>query len=100
MSLLPKTSIDVYLLALVTNNIYFSENDITVFVDLASSTMGEDDLAREKTRSLLNSLTGYSPLLYDLQPEIATFENFLELCQKVWQNLEINPDLPDNLVSN
>jgi len=69
-----------------------------VFVELASYTLGEDGLGTKQTRSLLNCLTGYSPLLYDYCPEGTDLTNFMELCRKVWKNLETNPELPENLV--
>ena len=74
--------------------------DISNFVDLASSTLGEDDLAAQKTRYLLNALTGYAPLIYyDFENTKTDFERFLELCNAVWTTLEENPELADNLVS-
>ena len=70
-----------------------------MFVDLAGSTLGEDDLASQKTHYLLNALRGYTPLLYDFNEDSeCDLNSFLELCQKVWHNMESNPDLPENLV--
>ena len=71
-----------------------------MFVDLAGSTLGEDDLASQKTHYLLNALRGYSPLFYDFnESEECDLNSFLELCKKVWQNMESNPELANNLVS-
>ena len=81
--------------------ILFSEKDISNFVDLASSTLGEDDLAAQKTRYLLNALTGYSPLIYDLHDEQdgADYGKFIGFCTKVWDALETNEELINNLVN-
>jgi len=74
--------------------------DISNFVDLASSTLGEDDLAAQKTRCLLIALTGYAPLIYyDFSNTTTSFEEFLEMCNGVWDSLKENKELPNNLVS-
>lgn len=75
-----------------------SERDISNFVDLASSTLGEDDHAALKTRYLLNALTGYSPLIHDLDTEGTNYESFKEMCEKVWAAMRTNPDLMKSLV--
>jgi len=57
-------------------------------------------MATHKTRYIHNTLTGYSPLLYDFDESVTKdLKSFLELCQKVWKNLETNPDLAENMVS-
>ena len=53
----------------INQHVCCTENDIRNFVDLANSTLGEDALAAQKTRYLLNALTGYAPLLYDFNLE-------------------------------
>ncbi|XP_067940324.1 E3 ubiquitin-protein ligase rnf213-alpha-like [Watersipora subatra] len=73
------------------------KNDIRIFVDLARNSLGEDDLANQKTRFLLNALNGYSPLLYEFTPNDRELSNFLELCKRVWSNMDKNPALADNL---
>ena len=67
-------------------------------MDLASSTLGEDDLAAQKTRCLLNALTGYAPLLYDFDVTKSDYNSFIALCKRVWDELAQNPKLTDNLV--
>ena len=76
-----------------------AEKDISNFVDLASSTLGEDDQAALKTRYLLNALTGYSPLIYDLDVKGTDYNDFIEICRKVWEAKDKNPQLVTNLVS-
>jgi len=78
--------------------LYTLEKDISNFVDLASSTLGEDDLAVYKTRSLLNALTGYSPLIYHLKRNMG-YEQFFDLCSSVWKSLKENKELVKNLVT-
>ena len=66
---------------------------------MASSTLGEDDQAALKTRYLLNALTGYSPLIYDLDVKGTDYNDFIEICRKVWEAKDKNPQLVTNLVS-
>mgnify|MGYP001803202039 CR=1 FL=1 len=76
------------------------ESDISTFVDLASGTLDEDDEAAQKTRYLINALTGYSPLIYDFDPEEkVSFDEFMGHCKEVWRALSENPKLEKNLVS-
>lgn len=74
------------------------EKDIRHFVDVASSTLGEDALAAQKTRYLLNALLGYSPLLYEFDPKKADYHSFMDLCKRVWDALKLYPALEDHLV--
>lgn len=80
-----------------TSHLY-AEKDIGNFVEVASSTLGEDDLAAQKTSSLLNALTGFSPLIYGL-PKESSYERFIDQCKKVWVSLQENKSLNDDLVS-
>ena len=76
------------------------ESDISTFVDLASGALDEDDEAAQKTRYLINALTGYSPLIYDFDPEEkVSFDEFMGHCKEVWRALSENPKLEKNLVS-
>ena len=62
------------------------EKEIGNFVDLAGSTLGEDDMAAQKTRYLLTAMTGYSPLIYDLHTMVdVDYKTFIEMCTKVWE---------------
>ncbi|XP_067936896.1 E3 ubiquitin-protein ligase RNF213-like [Watersipora subatra] len=72
------------------------ENDISNFVDVAGSTLGEDDLAAQKTSSLLNALTGYSPLIHQLDKN-SNYSDFMSACGKVWKSLKENPSLIKDL---
>ena len=74
------------------------EKDISSFVDLATASMGEDDLASVKTRSVLNAVNGFSPLIYDLKEE-SDYKTFITCCEKVWDALAQNHLLVQNLVS-
>ena len=58
-------------------------------MDVAGSTLGEDDLAAQKTSSLLNALTGYSPLIYHVKPT-SSYDQFIKQCRKVWASLREN----------
>lgn len=81
-----------------SNCIYVSESEISVFVELAGGTFGEDDLATHKSLCLHNALNGYLPLLYDANVKNSDYETFLGTCRKVWKSLETNRELPQNLV--
>ncbi|XP_067936897.1 E3 ubiquitin-protein ligase rnf213-alpha-like [Watersipora subatra] len=72
------------------------EKDISNFVDVAGSTLGEDDLAAQKTSSLLNALTGYSPLIYHLKKN-SSYQQFIDKCTKVWTSLKENQSLVKDL---
>lgn len=71
--------------------------DISSFVDLATASMGEDDLSSAKTKSVLNAMNGFSPLIYDLE-ENSDYQAFISCCEKVWEALSQNPYLVKNLV--
>ena len=77
---------------------YLIEKDIGVFVELAGSTFGEDDLAAQKSLLLHNALNGYIPLLYEIEAENSDYKVFLDACKKVWKSLETDPELPESLV--
>ena len=79
-------------------HVCWTEKDISNFVDLASSTLGEDALSAQKTRYLLNALTGYSALLYDFDDAKNDYNSFIALCKRVWDELAQNSELTDNLV--
>ena len=79
--------------------LHITEKDISNFVDLAHTTLGEDDLAQQKIRYLRNALTGYTPLLYEFDEQSLNFDQFMEKCQRIWTTMDKNKDLPDNLVS-
>ena len=76
---------------------YLAEKDINNFVDLATATMGEDDFATTKTQSVLNALNGFSPLIYELKPN-SNYSDFIRYCRAVWDKLDSNKRLIDDLV--
>jgi len=68
--------------------------EVKVLVDLAMiSAAGQGDLEVHKVSCLHAAATAYAPLIYELQTT-AGFQQFLPLCQQVWQKLEVDPDLP------
>ena len=77
----------------------FVEDEVAVFVDVAHTTLGGDGLASEQAHCLLNVLIGYTPLLFEFDPEQADLTSFLKLCHRVWNNMKGNPELAKNLVS-
>lgn len=77
----------------------FTENEISVFVELAGTTLGEDDLAIQRSLHLHNALNGYIPFLYDFDTENSDYDGFLKTCNKVWKSLEMNPELSENMVN-
>lgn len=85
----------------VTNQLFhITEKDISTFVDLASGTLSEDDEAAQKTRYLINALTGYSPLIYDFDDTKETdFTQFMGYCNEVWKAYGENNRLERNLVT-
>ncbi len=72
---------------------------VMVLVDLAMITAsGQGDVEVQKVRCLHGATMGYAPLIYDLDPEKSTFEDFYHYCETVWKALEADPNLPQKLV--
>jgi len=71
------------------------EDDIGTFVDLVCSTC-ED---AQTVIHLLNALTGYTPLLYDLDQERTDYNSIIDLCKRVWETLDQKKDLELSLVT-
>lgn len=49
--------------------------------------MGEDDKATSKASTVLNAITGYSPLIYELVAD-CKYSEFIRLCEKVWSSMQ------------
>lgn len=88
-----------WIIYMTIDQLWILGNDIDVFVDIASSTMGEDALAAQKTTYLLNALHGYAPLIYEFPDPGRTLAEFWIICEQVWTYLKDNQKLPEHLVS-
>lgn len=73
--------------------------ELKVFVDLALISAGEQPLDIDRVQALNTAVLGYSPLIFDLTPD-ADYRKLLDKCRLVWKELETNPKLPEQLVSN
>jgi hypothetical protein len=51
----------------------------------------------DKVNCLHSATTGYAPLIFNLKKECNS-EQFLSLCEQVWNELDANPHLPEKLV--
>ncbi len=73
-------------------------NDLHKFVSVALHTSaGEGDLANDRLSDLKVIGSRYAPFIYDLQRK-PNFETFKISCEKVWEALSQNPNLPIKLV--
>ena len=80
--------------------LFAGPNQVKVLVDLAMITAsGQGDMEVQKVRCLHAATMGYAPLIYDLDPELSTFEDFYRYCETVWKALQADPKLPQKLVS-
>jgi hypothetical protein len=59
---------------------------------------GEEPMNIARVQCLHTAVTGYAPLIFDLQKD-AGFKELLLLCKCVWKELDANPSLPDKLVN-
>ncbi len=70
-----------------------------MLVDLAMiRAAGQSDLEVGKVSCLLSAVTGYAPLIYDLQKN-ADYKQLLKCCSDVRRALDRDPELPINIVS-
>jgi hypothetical protein len=82
---------------LITLYILEGLKELKVFVDLAIMSAGEEGLNIARVQCLHSAVTGYAPLIFDLQPT-SGYEHLLKLCSFVWKELDANPNLPAQLV--
>lgn len=71
--------------------------DWNTFIELASMSSREGDLAIARVHSLHASVTGYGPLIFNYD-ENCDENVFLEKCNQVWRVMETDPKLPSKLV--
>jgi len=67
------------------------------FVEVATSTTGEGDYHLERLSMLHTVATGYSSLIFDVEPTTG-FVELSSKCNSLWRTLEENPELPAYLV--
>ncbi|XP_052242698.1 E3 ubiquitin-protein ligase RNF213-like [Dreissena polymorpha] len=72
------------------------QQKIKVFVDLAMSSVGDDQNKIVKVQCLHSAVIGYSPLIFDLKPQHG-FSKVLERCRIVLKEFSANPKLPKQL---
>ena len=73
--------------------------DLQNFVNVALATAagGEDDFANDRLSSLRTVGSGFSPLIYNLKPEIG-FHELAVRCSSVWTAYGNDRNLPKMLV--
>ncbi|XP_060604557.1 E3 ubiquitin-protein ligase RNF213-like [Ruditapes philippinarum] len=71
--------------------------ELKVFVDLALMSAGDVPLMMDKVKCLHTAVTGYAPLIFELETNSGCKE-LLEYCQIVWKELESNSNLPKMLI--
>ncbi|XP_053396012.1 E3 ubiquitin-protein ligase rnf213-alpha-like [Mercenaria mercenaria] len=70
--------------------------ELQVFVDLALMSIGDDPYNIGKVQALHSAVTGFAPLIFDLNQECG-YEELLALCKLVWRELDVNQKLPKQL---
>ncbi|XP_052239407.1 E3 ubiquitin-protein ligase rnf213-alpha-like [Dreissena polymorpha] len=73
------------------------QKELNVFVELAIMSAGDDHMNIGKLRCLHSAVIGYSPLIFELNPE-CDYEELLEKCGHIWNALNVNPRLPEQLI--
>ncbi|KAH3735680.1 hypothetical protein DPMN_042215 [Dreissena polymorpha] len=61
--------------------------------------VGDDPMNNGKVQCLHSAVIGYSPLIFGLE-STSGYEELLEKCEDVWNELTVNPKLPEQLVNN
>ncbi|XP_077980164.1 E3 ubiquitin-protein ligase rnf213-alpha-like [Glandiceps talaboti] len=69
---------------------------LKVFVDLAMISAGETDMEVDRVKYLHQATTGYSSLIFDMQPD-AGFSELMEACESLWNALRNDKTLPKKL---
>lgn len=72
-------------------------NELTVFVDLASISAGENDIDVDRVACFHDAVQGYTSLLYKLHTS-AGFPEFMNQLKELWKALENDQHLPSKLV--
>jgi len=67
------------------------------FVEVATSTTGEGDFHLGRLSMLHTVATGYSSLIFDVEPT-TSFKELCKKCSSLWRALEEYPALPEDLV--
>lgn len=71
--------------------------DLHTFVELASMSSRQGDIAIARVHSLHAATTGYGPLIFNYD-ESWDEKYLLERCKQVWKILQEDPKLPSKLV--
>ncbi|XP_053396018.1 E3 ubiquitin-protein ligase rnf213-alpha-like [Mercenaria mercenaria] len=71
--------------------------ELKVFVDLAFMSAGDVPMNIKKVQCLHSAVTGYAPLIFDLEQKAGHIE-LLDRCKIVWKELDANENLPVQLV--
>jgi hypothetical protein len=69
-----------------------------VFVDLAMISAGEDDMEIDKISRMHTSCLGFGSLIFGYKSTHG-FKELMELCEPVWQAVDANQKIDDQLVS-
>lgn len=59
---------------------------------------GEEPMNSAKVECLHSAVIGYAPLIFDLKPSCG-YAQLLAICKLVWKKLDVNSNLPEQLVS-
>ncbi len=68
------------------------------FYDNATISAGETDIEVGRVSDFYQSVTGYAPLILDLQVQTCSFEGFIRACKSVFDALERDPLIDERLI--
>jgi len=78
-------------------NVLAGQKELTVFVDLAMMSAGDEPMNIKKVQCLHSAVIGYAPLIFDLR-QTCDFQQLLDMFKIVFKEFEANPKLPSQLV--
>lgn len=67
-------------------------------VDLAMMSTDESDIQTDRVSCLHTTALGFAPFIFDLANKHADFEQLMEMCSGVWEEVKRNETLPVKLV--
>jgi hypothetical protein len=73
-------------------------NDLKTFYDLATISAGESDLELDRVSHFYQSVSGYAPLILDLNIKNCSFGQFHLACKAVFATLTADPHMAEKLV--
>ncbi|XP_022797655.1 E3 ubiquitin-protein ligase rnf213-alpha-like isoform X3 [Stylophora pistillata] len=71
--------------------------EVKTLVDLAMMSTDESAIETDRVSCLHTTALGFAPFIFDLAHKHADFEQLMEICEGVWEEVERNDTLPEKL---